>query len=189
MNDLRLSIRQSFAAIGIETKPAQQQIQSPRGDLQIKQPPAKMDFVSEPASLQVDSTEAMHALGKGPNLEWNSYINGQMKAVFLQHLGEIVSDGQRMAMITNSNNAFAEIARAKVFEENPINYQAAVPDFDNVRLSYEPGDIQTNIERSPAEIQYTPSKPDIQATRGKIDIYLRQKNSIDIQVTTYDLYR
>lgn len=188
MIDLRLSIRQTYAAIGIESDPATQQMKSPRGDLQIQQSAAKMNFSSEPARLQVDSSEAQHALARGPNLEWNSYVNGQMKAVFLKQLADKVEEGNRMADITNSANAFADIARANVFKQNPVNYQPAVPDIDNVKLSYEPGQVHTEIDPSPADIQYTPRKPEILAQLGKTDIYLRLKNSIDIQVTTYDLY-
>jgi hypothetical protein len=186
--DLRLSIRQTYAAIGIESNPATQQMKSPQGDLQIQQPAAKMDFSSEPAILQVDSSEAQHALGRGPNLEWNKYVNGQMQSVFLRQLADKVEAGHRMALIANPKNAFAELARDNVFKQSGINYQAAVPDFDNVKLSYEPGKVQTHIEASPVEIQYTPQKPDIQVAPGKVDIYIRQKNSIDISVTTYDLY-
>lgn len=189
MNDLRLSIRQTFAAIGIESKPAQQRIVSPRGDLQIEQPPARMDFASEPGKLQIDSTQAQHALLKGPNLEWSSYIYGQMKQVFLQLLAEKVQEGNRMAQITVPTSAFAEIARNKVFKKNPVQYQPAVPSNDNVRLSYEPGKVSTSIEPSRPEISYTPRKPQIEVDRGRLDIYLRRRNSIDIQVSTYDLYR
>lgn len=189
MIHLRLSIRQTYAAIGIESEPAKLQIQSPRGEQQIWQPAAKMDFSTEPAKLQVDSTEAQHALVRGPNLEWNRYVYGQMGRVFLQNLAEKVEAGHRMAMITNPANAFAEIARANVFKSNPVNYQPAVPDFDNVKVTYEPGTVQTRIEASPAEIQYIPRKPDIQVNLGHTEIYLRQKNAIKIWVSTYDLYR
>ncbi|WP_239615868.1 DUF6470 family protein [Cohnella mopanensis] len=187
MNDLRLSIRQNYAAIGIDTYPTQQQIQSASGDLQIQQSAAKMDFSSEPAQLIVDSSQAQHALMRGPNLEWSSYVTSQLNALFHQQLAEIVAEGNRTAMITNPSNAFAEIARNNVFRPNPVNYQAVVPDVDNVEITYQPGESNTVIEGSPTEIQYAANKPDIQVMPGKTDIYLRQKNNIDIQVSSYNI--
>jgi hypothetical protein len=189
MNDLRLSIRQTYAAIGIETRPARQQMQSPPGELQIEQPPARMDFSKEPAKLEIDSSQAQHALLMGPYLEWSSFVNGQMKEVFLQQLANKVEEGARLAQITNPRNAFADLAREHVFRRSLVDYRAAVPGYDNVRVHYDPGTVHTDIQTFRPEIRYTPHKPDIQTQQGKTEIYLRQKNSIDIQVTTYDLYR
>lgn len=188
MNDLRLSIRQTYASIGMESKPAKQVMESSKGDLQIEQPPAQMDFRTEPAELKIDSSEAQHALARGPNLEWSSFIYGEMKDVFLQLLANKVQEGNRMAQITVPGNAFAEIARNRVFQHNSVGYQPAVPSCDNVRLSYRPANVTTNIEPSHPQIRYTPNKPRIEVEQGGVDIYLRHRNSIDIQVTTYDLF-
>lgn len=189
LNDLRLSIRQTYAAIGIESRTAQQSIQSPPGELQIKQPVANMDFSSTRGQLQIDSSKAWHALGKGPHLEWNQAIYSRMKSVFMENLAEEVEAGHRMADITNSRSAFADLARAGIFKSNPVDYQVETPNYDNVRLTYTPGDISTVIEASPIEIEYTPIKPEIIVEPGKLDIYLRQRNSISIDVSTYDLYK
>ncbi|WP_027092643.1 DUF6470 family protein [Cohnella thermotolerans] len=189
MNDLRLSIRQTYAEIGIQTTPTRQQMQSPPGELQIEQPPARMEFSKEPAKLGIDSSQAQHALMMGPNLEWSSYVNGQMKEVFLQQLGRMVEEGARMAQITNPRNAFADLAREHVFRRSQVDYRAVSPGYDNVRVHYDPGAVHTDIQAFRPEIQYTPHKPDIQTQQGKTEIYLRQKNSIQISVSTYDLYR
>lgn len=189
MNLLRLSIRQTFGAIGIESSPARQEMRSPPGDLQIEQPPAEMNFSTEPSQLQIDSTDAQHALMRGPNLEWSSYLYGEMKSVFLKQLAAMVQEGSRMAQITNPANAFADLAREHVFRENAVNYQPVTPGYDNVRVSFDPGSVQTRIEPSHPVINYTPRKPEIDAIPGQTDIYLRQRNSIDITVSTYDLYR
>ncbi|MDQ0116554.1 DUF6470 family protein [Paenibacillus harenae] len=189
MNELRLSIRQTFAAIGIESRAAQQSIQSYSGDQQIKQPQAEMNFSSTPAQLEIDSSQAWSALAKGPHMEWNQQLYSQMKSVFLQNLAQRVQEGHQMANITNKRNAFADIAKNKVFDQSLVNYIPETPDYDNVHISYSPGDVDTAITPSLVEIEYTPIKPEIQVDRGKLDIYLRQKNSISIDVTTYDWYK
>jgi hypothetical protein len=189
VNELRLSIRQTYAAIGMDSKPARQIMDASPGDQKIIQPQANMDFSSTPAKLEINSSEAWLALGKGPHLEWNQRLYGQMKSIFLQQLAQTVAAGHRMAQITNSKNAFAELARESVDSQNPVNYVLGTPDFDNVEVNYSPGQVSTNMEPSPIEINYTPIKTDIQVEQGKLDIYLRQKNSISIEVTTYDLYK
>lgn len=189
MNDLRLSIRQTYAVIGMSSQPAQQLMDASHGEQQIVQPQAQMDFATTPSQLQIDSSEAWQALGKGPHMEWNQRLFGQMKSVFLQQLAQTVDEGNRMAQITNPKNAFAEIAKSTVGNQSPVNYILGTPNVDNVKVTYTPGGVTTAIEPSPIEIQYTPVKTDIQVEPGKLDIYLRQKNSISIDVTTYDWYR
>ncbi|MFF2483657.1 DUF6470 family protein [Paenibacillus sp. NPDC058071] len=189
MNNLRLSIRQTYAAIGMESIQSQQSIRSYRGDQQIEQPSAEMNFKRTPSQLQIDSSEAWGALAKGPHLEWNRQLYSQMKSVFLQGLAQKVQEGHQLAQITNKRNAFADIAKSRSMAGNPVEYVTETPGYDNVRLSYSSGDIETEIIPSPVRYDYTPRKPDIQVEQGKVDIYLRQKNSISIDVTTYDWYK
>ncbi|MWC30918.1 DUF6470 family protein [Paenibacillus sp. MMS18-CY102] len=189
MNDLRLSIRQTFAAIGIDADPTQQQMHMPRGEQRIQQNAATLDFESTRPQLSVDSTEALHALGKGPNLEWSSGIYSQMKSVFLQQLAQQVEEGKRMANITTSRSAFADLAQNALFAPNPVSYQIASPGYNNVKVQFMPGEVETRITPSPVSIEYTPQPAEIEAQRGKFEIYLRQKNSIQIEVTQYDLYK
>jgi hypothetical protein len=162
---------------------------SPRGEQSIEQPAAQMDFQSTDPQLTVDSSEAWHALCKGPNLEWSSAIYSQMKSIFLQQLAKQVEEGKRMADIANPRSAFADLAKDALFRPNPVDYQIAEPGYDNVRVNYTPGKVDTKIERSPVVIDYTPRKVEVEAHRGRVDIYLRQKQSIDIEVTAYDLYK
>lgn len=189
MNDLRLSIRQTHAAIGMESTRSRQMMESPRGEQEIVQPAAELNFSTTPSNLQVDSSEAWMALGKGPHMDWNERLYGQMKSVFLQNLSQTVEAGKRMAQITNSRSAFADLGRANMSRGNPVDYQLGTPNFNNVKIEYTPSKVETTIEASKVEIHYTPIKPDIQVERGKLDIYLRQKNAIDIEVSTYDWYK
>jgi hypothetical protein len=189
MNDLRLSIQQTFAAIGMDSTPSRQQINSPRGEQVIEQPPATLDFEHEHASLSIDSSAAWHALGVGPNLEWSSGIYSQMKSIYLQGLASQVEEGKRMAQISNPRSAFADLAKNALFRPNPVDYQIVKPNYNNVKLEFTPGSIDTRIETSPVRIDYTPHKAEIDVQPGKLDIYLRQKNSISIEVTQYDVYK
>jgi hypothetical protein len=188
MNDLRLSIHQTFAQIGIHTNWATVDMHSPQGDLQIQQPKAKVEMHSSPGQLQIDSTAAWEALAKGPILELNNRIYSQMKNVALQAIAKIVEDGNRMAQITNPSNAFADIARDAVQSEVPIEYVGEAA-YNNVKIHYEPQKADIRIEPQKPIIQYTPQKPDLQYNPGNVDVYLRQRQSIQITVTQYDLYK
>ncbi|KRF33994.1 DUF6470 family protein [Paenibacillus sp. Soil787] len=188
MNIPRLSIRQTYAEIGIDTQNAQFAIQSPPGQLDIKQQAATIDITSPSGELSVDSSAAWSALGKGNHLEWMNQIYSQLHSVALQAIGKIVEDGNRMAMITNPSNPFAEIAGNQMNEQNPVEYVGEASNL-NVKLNYEMRKPEINITPHKAEIQYTAQKPQISYSPGNIDIYVKQKNSIEINVSSYDWYK
>ncbi|SCW58555.1 hypothetical protein SAMN04487970_101792 [Paenibacillus tianmuensis] len=188
MNQLRLSIRQGFGQIGIETQNASVDIRSPMGQLSIDQQPAQMDFHSEPGELLIDSSAAWSALGSGPHMEWLNSIYSQIPNIVLQGIAKIVEDGNRMAQITNPRNAFAELAQNALSNESSIEYVGPASYF-NVKIQYEPKPAVTHIEPVKPDIQYTPMKPEFEYNPGRVEVYLKQRNWIDIQVTTYDWYR
>lgn len=185
---LRLSIHQTNAQIGIQTQAADQDIHSQKGDLSIQQSPAKMEMESPAGELEIDSSAAWTALGVGPHLEWMNSIYSQSKSVVLQAIAKIVEDGNRMAQITNHQDAFADLALDVFQRENPIEY-AGEPSCLNVKVQYRAHSPIINIEPQKTEIQYTPNKPEVQYHPGSVDVYVKQKNSIDIQVSQYDWYK
>ncbi|MFC0212907.1 DUF6470 family protein [Paenibacillus chartarius] len=188
MIDLRLSIRQTFGQIGIQTNEGSVSMESTRGEMQIQQPPAKVEMQSPAAVLTIDSSAAWDALGVGPNLATMSRIYSQSSSIALQAIAKIVADGNRMAQITNPNNAFAELA-ADVFErESPIQI-AGEPGYNNVKVQIEAQKPTIDIQAQKPVIQYTPGNVNIQYTPGNVDIYMRQQNSIKISVSRYDIFQ
>ncbi|RKP47256.1 hypothetical protein D7Z26_23405 [Cohnella endophytica] len=187
MENLRLSIHQTNALIGMESRRATIDIRSPRGELSIQQPQAKVEMESPPGELIIDSTRAQDALGVGPHLRFMSNMYSQMQNVYLQALGNIVQDGNRMAQITNPRNAFADIARDVFQEKSPIRYTTEASCF-NVQIDYIPHKVNIQVKPQRAIIEYTPHKPEITYNPGNLDIYLRQKNSIQFEVTSYDRF-
>ncbi|MFE5324114.1 DUF6470 family protein [Paenibacillus sp. NPDC056579] len=188
MNNLRLSIRQTYSQLGITTTNAKVEIESPRGEQSIDQKPAKIEIEAPPGRLTVDSSEAWAALGRGSHLEWMSSIYGQMQGVVMQNISGIVEDGNRMADISNPNDAIADIAYSNFRPKSLLNFQGS-PSFTNVRVQFEANDPTINIEPQKADIEFISQKPQIQYTQGNVELYLRQKNSINIYVSEYDLYK
>jgi hypothetical protein len=188
VNDLRLSIHQTYGQIGVETHWASQDIRSPHGDLQIQQPHAQMNIQSPHGELQIDQSAAWSALAKGSVLQLNNSIYSQIPGVVLQAIAKTVEDGNRMAQITTPSDAFADIAGDVFQRENPIEYVTGAA-YDNVKINYVPREPEISFTPQKPHVQYTPHKPEIQYNPGNVDIYMRQKNSIQITVSRYDLYK
>lgn len=155
------------------------------GELTLRQPQAKMEIEQPRGELTVDSTAAWTALGQGPHLQWMNSIYSQMNGVLLQAIAKTVEDGNRMAQITNPRNAFAEIAENAVFASDPVRYVGEASAL-NVKLSYKAHPPIVQVETQKPEINYTPHMPEFRYRPGSVEIYLKQRNAVDIQVSRYD---
>ncbi|REE84481.1 hypothetical protein A8990_11415 [Paenibacillus taihuensis] len=188
MNLTKVSIQQTFGQIAIQTQNASQEMHSQAAELSIKQPPGTLEISSPSGDLNIDSSAAWAALGKGPNLDWMSMIYSQSKGIALQGIARIVAEGHRMAQITNPQNPFAEIAKRDYRAPNPVQYTTA-PSYTNVRISYQPYPAEITGVPHSVELQASSPQLDVQYNPGSVDIYMKQQNSIDIQVSQYDWYK
>ncbi|TCZ76843.1 hypothetical protein E0485_12740 [Paenibacillus albiflavus] len=187
MDRLRLSIHQTNALIGMESKDSSISMRSPHGELSIEQPKAKMDIQSPKGELVIDSSKALDALAMGPHLRFMNNIYSQSPNVLQQAISKIVEDGNRMIQITNPRNAFADNAADVFTRKNPIEY-ATPASCLNVEVQYYPQKPIVHIEQQRPIINYTPHMPEIQYNPGFLNIYLQQKNSIQFSVSKYNMY-
>lgn len=187
MDRIRLSIHQTNALIGMESKDSTISMRSPRGELSIEQPKAELNIQSPRGELVIDSSKALDALGIGPHLRFMNNIYSQMDNVLLQAISKIVEDGNRMAQISNPRNAFADLAGDVFLRENPVSYTTQASPL-NVDIQYYPNKPTINVEQHRPIINYTPHTPEIQYNPGFLNIYLRQKNSIQFEVSKYNMY-
>ncbi|WP_314587541.1 DUF6470 family protein [Paenibacillus terrigena] len=181
----RLSIRQTYGRLGMETENAQQSIESPRGELSIetKQPVIQANY--EPGTLTIDSSAAWDALGKGSHMQWLNRIYSQMDQIALQVIAKQVEDGHRMGMITNKKNAFADIGKKASQEKlGPIQYVGEAS-FLNVKMNYEPHPYQPDVQPAEFNMSYTPQKVQAQYQAGKVNIHVEQPYTINIRVSDY----
>lgn len=172
-----VQIRQTYALIGIDADLGKQSIRQPRPTYEMKTERPKQ-FIRQPkGELYIDSTRAWDALGLGGTLEMLRRIYDQGHKIALETIGKIAAEGDRLAAIHTGENAIAINAMDNQFTF--AQYQYAGPaSFDNVDITYiahrpiievEEGKIHVNARVNPVEHEYR---------RGKLEIYLRQRNSI-----------
>lgn len=187
MDLLRLSIRQTYASIGIETSKAKLSIESPPGDLKIETETAKMDIQRTPAKLTVDSSKAWMALGKGNHLDWCNMVFSQMDQEYLTNVSRIVEEGNRLAQFTKPGSRIADMMADRIQEKSTIEYngQASVA---NVDVHYAPTELDVQWSDQVTQIEYTPQRPQASFEAAVANIYMRNKNSLSMWVNEYDFY-
>ncbi|AZK45910.1 DUF6470 family protein [Paenibacillus lentus] len=183
----RLSIRQTYGAIGIESQRAQMKMESPPGELRIESTPAAMDVQRVPAELNIDSSEAWMAYGKGNHLEWYRMVSSQYYGEFLNNVARIVEEGNQLAQFTKPGNTIANIMANRIVEKPNIQYVGEAST-DNVDLQYIPASLNINWNDHETQIEYLPQKPQVTFEAAVTNIYMRNKNSIEMWVSNYNLY-
>jgi hypothetical protein len=182
----RLEIRQTFAAIGIQTEPGFFQIRQHRPMVNPKTEPSRLEIHRDPARLEIDADKAWDALAQGPHLATMLRIYAQGREAILEQIAEIVQKGDRMAAIHIPQDPVGEMATEW---HRPIRIADAVAgpaNYDNVDIRFIPD--QLSFSYQPAQVTFDPltAKPEIQYHPGKVNIYLRQKNHLEIRVVGLD---
>lgn len=185
MNLLRLSIRQTYASIGIETKKANLEMESPPGQLDLQSTPSSMNVNTTPGTLEVDSSRAWKALGKGNHLEWLHDISSQMHQEFLLNVSRIVEEGNQLAQFKKST--IADMMANRIQEKSNVIYigEASAA---NVDLQYSPSQLSVEWDPHVVNANYTPHKVQASYAPGKVEVYLNQKNSLSMWVSDYNIY-
>lgn len=187
MNIPRIQIQQGYSQIGLETTKGQQSIEQPRPSLNMKQQRGQLEMETTSPSLEIDSRKAWSALGVARIIEVNDRIAQSSLQISMHNIAEIARNGDRMMAIQENGNVFAEIARDNVFKDRPRIEVTGEPGFDNVDITFVPGQIHTNY--IPGRVSFKPEthRPVINYNPGKVNPYLVQKNFIYMSVTSDQL--
>ncbi|UKS26135.1 DUF6470 family protein [Paenibacillus sp. HWE-109] len=167
------------ARLGIDADIGVQDIKQPKATFEITTQSPRLEIHSEKSKLYIDSSKAWDALGHGPALQTFSKIYSRAHDVALQGIAKIVEDGNRLAAIHHGGNAIAEIAKEKGAEFFEFEFMGEAS-IDNVDLNYDPGSIDIQVEEGKVNINSHPNAPEINYTRGKLDIYMIQYPKVEI---------
>lgn len=187
MNIPRIQIQQGYSQIGLQTTKGQQSIEQPRPSLNINRQPGVLTMDHTMPRLEIDSRKAWSALGKPRMEEMMDRIAQSSHQIAMQNIANIARDGDRMMAIQEGGNVFAQLARENVFKDRPRVEIAGEPGYDNVDISFTSGEVQTSY--TPGKLSFNPEtyKPVINYEREKVNVYLIQKNYINISVTNSQL--
>ena len=174
---LQLQINQQYAQIGLN-------IQKPMLDLRTTKPQIELD-IKEPRvqihsprpEIYIDQSQCFADAGKRSPLEFSWYYSDIARSDAAAGIDRIVSEGDMLAAIENGTT-IADVA-AMAVEENVDFNVTAIPkqppkidwNIQPVQIELERGSVDLKLHRGHIENNFQP---------GKINVYLAQKNFIEI---------
>ncbi|MGC6583525.1 DUF6470 family protein [Paenibacillus sp. Dod16] len=183
MNIPQIQIQQGYSQIGLEITKGQQRIEQPRPSINMTQKKAILEVEQAKGTLEIDSRKAWSALGKARIEEVTDRIAQSSLQISMQNIADIARNGDQMMATHKGGNVFAEIARNNVFEERPRVEITGDPGYDNVDITYTPGQVQTSY--IPGGVSFNPEtfKAVIDYYPGKVNPYLINQNFIFMSTT------
>lgn len=176
---LSLQITQQHAKIGLEIHDGQFQMRQPKAELEIRQQPAHMEIEQRLGDLQIDREEARAALGYKTSSRMSADLAAQVRQIVLDTISDYAEEGDQLAAV-ETGVTFADIALRQQ-EKGPMPIRDYGPPA-NIIISYVPHPARIRWEQGDAFVRAVMHPPEIQYQIGKVDVYLRQKNWLTIDV-------
>lgn len=179
----QIRMHQTMAQLGLEIQKPVQEIQQPQADLNLQQVAAIVEIHSSPGILMVDTTEAQANRDlRGPLRRTRDFAEFGMERAY-EAIAQISMEGERLAAIeVKGSDPIPEIAyeESGIYENTDI-----IADFtigDGIEINYQPQPVHINVRPGGVKMDPQIHPPILHYERGKVEGYVRVKNSLTIQV-------
>lgn len=182
----QIQIRQTPALIGLETTAGSMAIAQPKADLQITITPGEWNIHSPGPDVTIDQSQARAAYTGGTLSEMNQRIYSGVEQLWLQGIANRMEQGERMLEFFKPGNSIAEIYGSD-WRKAPYPETRAPASIDNVRIDIRAVPVQMEYRKAEVNIQAEAHTPEINYTRSSVEVYLRQRNTIEITPPEIDI--
>jgi hypothetical protein len=170
----------TFARIGMETSRGELQIEQRHAEVNIEQPKSEMFVNRRPPRLTIDQTQAWEDV----NLKSVFRMTEDAARAGYQELMNTIAskslEGDELMMIEHGFSAIPSLAKRNSETPQADFNIGWIPSHNSVKINYDPGETDISWNIGKAHINITQNKPNINFYPGKTDIFLQQKNSLNI---------
>lgn len=181
-----LQIRQTPGQLYIDADPGSFSLRQPKAELTINTDPGEVEIHQYKPTLEIDQSKAKAAYDGGNPFEMNQRIYSGVQQLFLQAIAQRVENGNRAGDIKNGGNTIASIY-GEDWKPVPFPEMRGPASMKNVDIHFEVRAPEFNARRAHAEIDVKVNKPEIEYTRGKLDMYMKQYPSVQYIPPDIDL--
>ncbi|MDK2919036.1 MAG: hypothetical protein PWQ37_1769 [Candidatus Petromonas sp.] len=178
---LLLKINTSPALIGINTTPGKMEITQPKADINMNTEHPRIEIHSEQVRVQIDQYQCFAEAGLKNYLDLTKETVQLAKQAAMQGIERIVRQGNELAAIENGLDPIPNQAEENAFELFKKEFNFDLIPKSRPKIDFKGGTVDIKVHEGKVNMDIKVNKPQINYTPGKVEIYLRQKNSIDIQ--------
>lgn len=182
---IRLQMNSQMAKIGMQiTQPTTTyDIKKPQLNLQSKNPRIKME--TKNPKVYIDQTEAFADAGL-KNIDRFTRDNvAEAKKLFLQGISRVVNQGDELSDIHNVNDDTTIASQAEYNASGQFQHEWGYTHIPKNGPKFTPikGEVNISLERGEVKGQFDKGEVRTTLNRGNVDIYLRQRNRLEINIS------
>jgi hypothetical protein len=184
----QVRIQTTKAQLGMESqKGFLEHVNPPQQQLDIKTNLVKVEIRSRAPQIRIDQTQAFAESGLKQPLALSQDNSAYSNQKMMESIGKIVDQGNQLMAIENGGNPIPEHAVYNAYDQfvrewNMVTMPRSRPRIDliegTVDIQVRGGDVVNNTRPSKVSFNYQP---------GKLDIYLKQKDSISMSVVDVEV--
>ncbi|MBB6216414.1 hypothetical protein HNQ80_002514 [Anaerosolibacter carboniphilus] len=176
-----LRITSTPALIGINTIPWKVEIQQPKADVELNTQHPKVEIHSEQVQVQIDQSKCFSEAGLKPISELSKENADLGHQKVMEGIARRVRQGHELAAIHKGGNPIASHAAENAFHLDDKEFTFDLIPKSRPKIDFIGGTVDINVIEGKVDMEVQVNKPIIDFTRGKVEIYLRQRNSIQIE--------
>lgn len=158
------------------------EIRQPKAEIQLNIEHPRLEIDSEPGRIHIDQYQCFAEAGLKNVFDLTIDNTAFAKQKLAQAVSRIVEQGDAMvAALHRGTDMIAIHALESVFARYSSEFDIGTIPQSRPRIDFSGGTVETNFIEGSINPQVQVNKPIIEATRTKVDIYLRQRNSISIE--------
>lgn len=183
MNLARIQIQTTPMKLGMQTRPPVQEIeQGGPNSLQIRTQASKLEMHTEQVKVKIDQSACFEESGLKSNASLIREHADYGKHKGLEAIGKIVEQGNQFASIERGIDPIPDQAEYNAFEQFVRDWNIGFIPQSRPKIDFVGGTV--NFRHEPAKVinETQKTKPHINYTRGKVDIYVAQYNKVELSV-------
>lgn len=177
--DIRITTTR--AQIGINNTPAKLEIKQPKADVKMNITQPKMKIHSEQSKVNIDQYQCFAECGQKNDRDLIKDNAAFSKQKALQGIARIVKQGNQSAAIGNGVDPTPSQAKENAYGMFEKDFDIGVIPKSRPKITFTGGKVDIKATPGEVNVNVKTNKPNINYTRGKLEVYLKQKNSINIE--------
>ncbi len=165
-----LGIAQSWGYIEVNTTPA---------DIKIVTKPTTLEIDIDWPVVRVDQTQSLASMGYKNVIPFQKDIAEKAQSILLAGIKRTAREGDRLGRIEANGNPLPEIAEAAAWPEKDYNVAITPKIPPNISST---GGVCIKAVRGEIAVEAKTRLPQISAQKGNLDVYVKVKPSIEIEV-------
>lgn len=176
-----ITINTTPALIGIQTIRSKLEIMQPKAEVNMNIEHPKVEIHTEQVKAQIDQYECFAEAGLKNYLDLTREAAQLGKQAVMQGIERIVRQGNELAAIENQTDPIPYQAEENAFELFNKDYNIGTIPKSRPKIDFKGGTVDIKVHEGKVNLDVKINKPRIDYIPSKVEIYMRQKNSIDIQ--------